>query len=357
MDVPDRQLDPERLLPVQGAPGERHDLVVEGLSDFVLLRTHAVQRAVPPVVGRQEHGGEVEPLRLPVLDRRLDLQQVDPAHHLVERAESEFRHVFAQLLGNEAEKAHDELGRAAEARAQDRVLGRHPHRARVQVALPHHDAPEAHEHRRSEPELLGPHQRRDGEVPAGLQLPVDLHADPVAKPVVDQRLLGLGQAELPRQPRVLDGSERRGARSAVAPRDQHQVGLRLGDPGRDRPDADLGDELDGDVCPRVDRFQVVDELREVLDGVDVVVRRRRDERHVRHRVPDPGDLGAHLVSGELPALAGLGPLRHLDLQLVGVYEVLGGRAEARGGDLPDPGPHAVTVRERDVPFGILAPFP
>ena len=181
VDVADRQLDPDRLLPVQGAPRERHDLVVEGLPDLVLLRADAVQRAVPPVVGRQEHGGEVEPLRLPVLDRRLDLQQVDTAHHLVERAEPELRHVFAQLLGDEAEEALDVLGRAAEARAQDRVLGRHPHRAGVQVALPHHDAPEGHEHRRAEPELLGPHQRRDGEVPAGLQLPVDLHPDPVAQ--------------------------------------------------------------------------------------------------------------------------------------------------------------------------------
>jgi len=109
-------------------------------------------------------------------------------------------------------------------------------------------------------------------IPAGLQLPVDLHPDPVAKPVVDQRLLGLGQPELPRQPRVLDGSERRGARASVAPRDEHEVGFRLGDPGRDRPDADLGNELDGDVRPRIDRFQVVDELGEILDGVDVVVR-------------------------------------------------------------------------------------
>ncbi len=34
----------------------------------------------------------------------------------------------------------------------------------------------------------------------------------------------------------------------------------------------------------VGRLQVVDELRQVLDGVDVVVRRRRDEAHARRRV-------------------------------------------------------------------------
>ncbi len=49
--------------------------------------------------------------------------------------------------------------------------------------------------------------------------------------------------------------------------------------------------------------QVEDELREVLDGVDVVVRRRRDERHARLAAPQVGDVGAHLLAGQLPALA------------------------------------------------------
>ena len=52
------------------------------------------------------------------------------------------------------------------------------------------------------------------------------------------------------------------------------VGVGLGDAGRDGPDADLGDELDGDAGVGVDGVEVVDELREVLDGVDVVVGRR-----------------------------------------------------------------------------------
>ena len=43
----------------------------------------------------------------------------------------------------------------------------------------------------------------------------------------------------------------------------------------------------------------------------------------------------HLVAGELAALAGLGALGHLDLQLVGVGQVLGRDAEAARGDLLD----------------------
>jgi hypothetical protein len=41
------------------------------------------------------------------------------------------------------------------------------------------------------------------------------------------------------------------------------------------------------------------------------------------------------VAGQLAALAGLGALRHLDLDVVGVHQVLAGDAEAAGGDLLD----------------------
>ncbi len=43
----------------------------------------------------------------------------------------------------------------------------------------------------------------------------------------------------------------------------------------------------------------------------------------------------HLVAGQLAAFAGLRALRHFDLQLVGVDQVIGGDAEAAGGHLLD----------------------
>ncbi len=49
--------------------------------------------------------------------------------------------------------------------------------------------------------------------------------------------------------------------------------------------------------------KVVDELREVLDGVDVVVGRRRDEWHARLAAAQVGNVGAHLLRRQLPTLA------------------------------------------------------
>ena len=73
---------------------------------------------------------------------------------------------------------------------------------------------------------------------------------------------------------------------------------------------------------RVGVLQVVDQLRQVLDRIDVVVRRRRDQADAGRRVAQLGDVLVDLVAGQLAAFAGLGALRHLDLQSVGVDEVL-----------------------------------
>ena len=167
-----------------------------------------------------------------------------------------------------------------------------------------------------------------------------------AEPVQYEDLLRLGEPDLPRRARVLDRRQRRRARPAVVTGDEDHVGVRLRDARRDGADAALAHELHADARLRVHVLQIEDELREILDRIDVVVRRRRDERHARRRVTDAGDFARHFVPGELAALAGLRALRHLDLQLVGVDEVVRRHAEARARDLLDRAPLRVAVRER-----------
>ena len=105
---------------------------------------------------------------------------------------------------------------------------------------------------------------------------------------------------------------------------------------------------------RVDRPQVGDQLGEVLDRVDVVVRRRADVALAGLAAAERGDVGRRLAPGQLAALAGLGALGDLDLELVGAGEVRGGHAEPGRGDLLDPRVVAPAVRARHVPGRILA---
>ena len=107
----------------------------------------------------------------------------------------------------------------------------------------------------------------------------------------------------------------------------------------------------------IDALEVVDELRQIFDGVDVVVRRRADELHAGLRVAQARDQLRDLVAGELTAFAGLRALRDLDLDLFGMHQVFGGDAEAAGGDLLDLVVEQVRRRRRaveiDVDVGLI----
>ncbi len=166
--------------------------------------------------------------------------------------------------------------------------------------------------------------------------------------------MDLGEAELPRRTDVLDRRQRRGAGPAGMP---GQVDVRragLGHARRDRPDAATGDELDADARARVDGPQVGDELGEVLDRVDVVVRRRADVALAGLAATQGGDVRGGLAPGQLAAFAGLRALRDLDLELVGAGQVRGRHPEPGRGDLLDPRVAAPAVGVGGVPGRVLA---
>ena len=159
----------------------------------------------------------------------------------------------------------------------------------------------------------------DDDVAAGAQPAVGAERDAVAEVVEHENLLGFGDADFPGEAGVLDRAEREAPVPPIVAGDEDDVGIRFGHARRDGADAGFGDELDADARARVHFLQVVNELREVLDGIDVVVRRRADQGGrrawcLRRRAMRPCDF----VGGQLPAFAGLGALGHLDLDLLGV---------------------------------------
>mmetsp|Transcript_5879 Transcript_5879/g.18047 ORF Transcript_5879/g.18047 Transcript_5879/m.18047 type:complete len:643 (+) Transcript_5879:3157-5085(+) len=124
-------------------------------------------------------------------------------------------------------------------------------------------------------------------------------------------------------------------------RDEHVVGVALDHARRNDADAVLRHQLDRDTRTRVGALEVVDELRQVLNGVDVVVRRRRDEADARRGVARLGNVALDLVAGQLAALAWLCALRHLDLQLISVGQVVRAHTKPPARNLLDRRPERV----------------
>ncbi len=195
-----------------------------------------------------EQLGEVEPLGLPVRHQRRLVEHLGLADHLVEVAVAEAGHDLAHFLGDEEEIVDDVLGLAGKALAQHRVLRRNADRAGVEMALAHHDAAGRDQRRGGEAEFVGAEQRTDHDVASGAETAVDLHHDAAAQPLAHQRLVGFGETDFPGAAGVLDRGQRRGAGAALEARDGDMVGARLGNAGRDRADADFGDQLDRDLA-------------------------------------------------------------------------------------------------------------
>ncbi len=271
-------------------------LSVERVVQAVVLRL----RAAAPHVARHrrivEHRGEIDPLRLPVLHVRALREAIHAANHFVDFSEAQFRHDQAQVFGNVEQEINHVLGLAREFLAQLRILRRDAHRASIQVAFAHHDAAHGDQRRGGKSEFLGAQQRGDRDVAPGLQLAVHLHAHAAAQIVHHQDLLRLGKPEFPGNSRVADRADRRSAGPAIVAADEDHIGMRLGHARRHGAHAHFGHELHGNSRLRIDIFQIENQLRQILDRINIVMRRRRNQAHAGDRVAHAGDHVVHFVA-------------------------------------------------------------
>ena len=303
--------------------------------------------------GRQ-HVGQVHLVGLPVAGHLHLAQTLGVADHLVDGAEAQIGHDLAQLLGHERHEVHHVFGLAGEAAAQLAVLRSDAHRAGILLAIALHHAAHRHQRHSGEAELLGTEQGRHGHVAAAHELAVGLHDHAAAQAVAQKRLLGFRQADLERDARMVDGVARGRARAAIVAGDGDLVGAALRHARGDGAHARQRAQLHGHARIGVGVFQVEDELRQVLDGVDVVMRRRRDQAHARRGAANLGDPRVHLLAGQVAAFAGFCALSHLNLNLDGARQVAAGHAETARRHLLDGAALAVAVCQRRLARRVLA---
>ena len=160
------------------------------------------------------------------------------------------------------------------------------------------------------------------------------------------------ETQFPRATGVFQRRQRRGTRSTIVAADEHHIGLGFADASGDSANAHLGDKLDVHPSERVGILEVVNQLFEVFDGIDVVMRRRADQANAWRAVTGLRDPWVYLVTRELSAFAGLGALGHFDLQIIGVDQIFAGDPEAAAGNLFD----AAAPPRVDETVGIFAAF-
>ena len=138
--------------------------------------------------------------------------------------------------------------------------------------------------------------------------------------------------------------------------DEDDIGVSLGHASGDGADADFGDEFDVDAGAGVGVFEVVDQLGEVLDRIDVMVRRRRDEADAWGRVAHLSDPRIDFRARQFTAFTGFGTLGDFDLDFIGIDQVFTRDSESTRGHLFDGRAFAIAVRQWDKAFGVLSTF-
>ena len=88
------------------------------------------------------------------------------------------------------------------------------------------------------------------------------------------------------------------------PTDEDVIGMRFRDTRCNYAHADTRDQFNADACLGVDLVKIVDQLCDVFNAINVVMRWRRDKRYIRFRVSQTRNKRRHFARGKLPAFTG-----------------------------------------------------
>ena len=205
------------------------------------------------------------------------------------------------------------------------------------MAYAHHPASHRHERRRRKAKLLRTQQQGHHHIVTGHQLAVGFQRHRLAQPIAAEHLMCLRQADLPWKARMMHAAHRSRARTAFSAGNQDPAGAGLRHAAGNGSHPCGGNQLDSDLRFLVGALQVINQLCQVLDGIDIVMRRRRNQGDSRGRAPGSGHVLRDLPSGQMTALAGLGPLCHLDLDFLRGKKVFPRNPEPAGSHLLDGG--------------------
>mmetsp|Transcript_139265 Transcript_139265/g.353105 ORF Transcript_139265/g.353105 Transcript_139265/m.353105 type:complete len:204 (+) Transcript_139265:2959-3570(+) len=188
------------------------------------VRGHGLQRPSGP-----EQVGEVQICGFPMLLQvRAGSQEVRSPNELSEAPTSQRGHDLTHILSNHEEVVDEVLRLASELLPQLRVLRCNTHGACVQVALTHHDATQSDERCCGHCNLLCSQQSGHDDIAPSSDLAVRLDCHSVPQSVQDERLVGLGNANFPRQAAMLDGCPLGRPSAPRHTRDCEVIGLSFG---------------------------------------------------------------------------------------------------------------------------------
>ena len=245
---------------------------------------------------------------------------------------------------------------SAETFTQLRILSGHSHRTGVGMTLAHHHTSQNNQRRGSESKLIGSQKSHADDIASGLQLAVGLKTYHPAKLVKYQSLLGLAHSHFRRSSGIAYRRCRRSTRTSLGTGDHNQVGLGFSYTRRNGSHSAFGHQLHADLGTGIHILEIENQLSQIFNGINIVMRRRRNQRYARNGMTRTGYYFIYFESRKLAAFTGLGSLSHLDLDLFGMYQVFRSHTETSGSHLFGLARQGNAVERFTEPGGILSTF-
>ena len=135
----------------------------------------------------------------------------------------------------------------------------------------------------------------------------------------------------------MDGTSRCCSRSSIISGNQDNLCSGFCNTGCDSTNTCFGYQFNGDSCIHIRVFQVINQLCKVLDGINIMMWRWRDQTDSRCRMTGLGNPWIYLSSRQMSAFSWFCSLCHLNLDLLCTYQISGSYTESSGSDLLDCG--------------------
>ena len=247
----------------------------------------------------------------------------------------QFCHVFTQILSDKFHKVLHIFRFAFESLAQFRILCCHTHRTGIQITYTHHHASHGYQWCGGKTKFLCTQNGCDGNITTAHQLTVCLDTDFISQTIHDQCLVCFGKSQLPWKSCIVDRTSRCCTGTSVITGDQDNLCTGFRYTGCNRTYPCFRYQFDRNSCLLVGIFQVINQLCQILDGVNIVVWRWGNQAYPWCRMSGLGNPRIDFSTRQMTTFTWFCALRHLDLYLLGTGQIFAGYTKSSGCHLFD----------------------
>mmetsp|Transcript_1298 Transcript_1298/g.3301 ORF Transcript_1298/g.3301 Transcript_1298/m.3301 type:complete len:369 (-) Transcript_1298:3037-4143(-) len=284
---------------------------------------------------RCEQWAQVQPTTLVMLAFSVQFQVLRLSNHVLHFTVPKFCHNLTELFSQQEKVVDNVLRLPGKFLSQLRVLCCNTDGACVQMTFSHHNATHSNQWGSGKTEFLRSQQACNCNIASSLELTVGLNLNTITQPIENKRLLRFGKSEFPWKTASLNSGPSSSSSTTIVSTDCDMVGESFCYTSCDNANSDFRHKLHRHFSNWLGVLQIVNELGKILNGINIVVWRWRDQTDSRGGVTVLGNIFRYFESRQFSSLTWLGTLCHLDLNLVTISKVVGCNTKSTRSNLFD----------------------